>query len=112
MGEKKTINAALSRIAQNIGDEIGEAPICRENAKALAEPTTQFIAIDRTMTSTAEQVKKAGQGLLVLKKDMGKWETTFYTAAALGTRLDYCLELFDFPPKSGGPQSSTAGTEE
>lgn len=117
MGEKKIPNAALVRIGQGVCEELGQAPIRSQNAKALTETMTQFVAIERTMTSTVDQVQKAGRNLDALKTEVGKLESAPDAAATLSTRLDQCLELVDLPPaceteSAAESQSSPRGTEQ
>lgn len=107
MGEKRAMNATLARLGQSIYDDIGQAAIRSENAKAVAESMEQFVGVERTMTATTEHVRKGGRKLEALKKEVFRLETAPDAAGVLSERLDQCLELLNGPRPGDDAQSFT-----
>ncbi len=107
MSEAKPPSAALRRIAESVADEIGQAPIRSHNAQALSQTIQEFVALERSMTSTAETVRKAERSLESLRKDVQKLESAPDATAALNSKLEECFKLLNLPVQPEGGASSS-----
>eukprot|EP00171_Calliarthron_tuberculosum_P018635 IDg18635t1 len=107
MAERKRPNAALRRLAESITEDICRAPIQSPNSKDLRQALHNFVAVEHTMTSTSETLRKTESNLACLKRDADQWESSKPAAAMLRKRLDECFDILNLPPEESGAQTKS-----
>lgn len=97
MGDARPAGVVLQKVAESIASDISQAPIAGPHSRRLSQKMQEYTALEKTMTSTADTLRKAENDIASLRKEIDKWQPVSGGSSELAEKLEQCLRMFQEP---------------